>query len=65
MIFIVSLFALRTAGGLAVVRVPGAEGGAVAVLVPAGVALGRSHPGSWRDTGQHHLLLTNSYRGRS
>ena len=51
MIFIVSLFALRTAGGLAVVRVPGAEGGAVAVLVPAGVALGRSHPGAWRNTG--------------
>ena len=49
MIFIVSLFALRTAGGLAVVRVPGAKGGAVAVFVPAGVALGWGHPGSWRE----------------
>ena len=46
MIFIVSLFALRTAGGLAVVRVPGAEGGTVPVLVPAGVALSRGHPGA-------------------
>ena len=45
--FIISvLFALSAAGGLAVVRVPGAEGGTVPVLVPAGVALGRGHAGA-------------------
>merc|ERR1719433_216710 len=42
-LFIKFLFTFSTAGGLTVIRVPGAERGTVAVLVPAGVALSRGH----------------------
>ena len=51
MIFIVSLSALWTAGGLAIARIPGADFVTVAVDVEAVVALCRGHPGAWRDTG--------------
>ena len=43
-LFLLVLFTGGTTGGLAVVRIPGAEGGTVAVFIPAGVALSRGHP---------------------